>query len=145
MAAGAALAVAADLADDPELSGNAAAAGNATVQAILDFPADLRELGVAKGAGGYRLPGQEPGSGDAGRTLHRSLEREMLAADCAAAMVVLRTQPGHANSLAIEIDRTNWPEIVGTIAGDDAIFVAVRTSDLAGEVAGRLKAMAKYQ
>ena len=69
----------------------------------------------------------------------------MLAADCAASMVVLRTQPGHADSLAIEIDRANWPEIVGTIAGDDAIFVAVRTTALAGEVAGRLKALAKYQ
>jgi transcriptional regulator of arginine metabolism len=38
-------------------------------------------------------------------------------------LVVLRTSPGHANSVAVALDSENWPEVVGTLAGDDTILV----------------------
>ena len=38
-------------------------------------------------------------------------------------LVVLKTSPGHANSVAVALDNEEWPEIVGTIAGDDTILV----------------------
>lgn len=41
-------------------------------------------------------------------------------------LVVVRTAPGEANRVAVAIDRLAWPEVVGTIAGDDTIFIAVR-------------------
>ena len=41
-------------------------------------------------------------------------------------LVVARTEPGHASSVAVEIDSAALEEIVGTIAGEDTIFVAVR-------------------
>jgi transcriptional regulator of arginine metabolism len=42
------------------------------------------------------------------------------------ALVVLHTSPGEANHVAVALDRLAWPEVIGTIAGDDTIFLAVR-------------------
>jgi transcriptional regulator of arginine metabolism len=42
------------------------------------------------------------------------------------ALVVLHTPPGEANRVAVALDRLAWPDVVGTIAGDDTIFLAVR-------------------
>jgi transcriptional regulator of arginine metabolism len=42
------------------------------------------------------------------------------------ALVVVHTPPGEANRVAVALDRLAWPEVVGTIAGDDTIFLAVR-------------------
>jgi transcriptional regulator of arginine metabolism len=44
------------------------------------------------------------------------------------ALVVLHTPPGEANRVAVALDRLAWPEVVGTIAGDDTIFLAVKDS-----------------
>ena len=38
-------------------------------------------------------------------------------------LVVLKTSPGHANSVAVAMDEEEWPEVVGTLAGDDTILV----------------------
>jgi len=38
-------------------------------------------------------------------------------------LVVVKTSPGHANSVAVALDRQTWPEVVGTVAGDDTILV----------------------
>jgi transcriptional regulator of arginine metabolism len=42
------------------------------------------------------------------------------------ALVVLHTSPGEANHVAVAVDRLAWPEVIGTIAGDDTIFLAVK-------------------
>jgi transcriptional regulator of arginine metabolism len=42
------------------------------------------------------------------------------------ALVVIRTPPGEANHVAVALDRLAWPEVIGTIAGDDTIFLAVK-------------------
>jgi len=44
------------------------------------------------------------------------------------ALVVLHTSPGEANHVAVALDRLAWPEVIGTIAGDDTIFLAVKDS-----------------
>ena len=38
-------------------------------------------------------------------------------------LLVLRTPPGNANSVAVALDKANWPEVTGTIAGDDTILI----------------------
>ncbi len=43
-------------------------------------------------------------------------------------LVVIHTPPGEANRVGVAIDRLAWPEVVGTIAGDDTIFVATRNA-----------------
>ena len=79
---------------------------------------DLEELGVVKHHGFYALP---HANGDSARGLV-SLE---VAGDV---LVVARCLPGRASSVAVEIDDAAMTEIVGTLAGEDTIFVATRDS-----------------
>jgi transcriptional regulator of arginine metabolism len=77
---------------------------------------DLEELGVIKNHGRYSLPSA---NGDHTRGL-LSLES---AGDT---LVVAHCLPGRASAVAVEIDDATVPEIVGTLAGEDTIFIAVR-------------------
>ena len=77
---------------------------------------DLEELGVVKHHGHYTLP----------RT-NGTAVRGLLSLDQAGdTLVIARTIPGLASAVAVEIDAAAIPEIVGTIAGEDTIFIAVR-------------------
>ncbi len=77
---------------------------------------DLEELGVIKAHGYYALP-NALGAGPVLRVLSiRS------AGD---ALIVLKSEPGFASAISAEIDRNSLPGIVGTLAGDDTIFIAV--------------------
>jgi transcriptional regulator of arginine metabolism len=76
---------------------------------------DLEELGVIKQHGFYAMP---HANGDAARGL--------LSLDVAGdVLVVARCLPGRASSVAVEIDDAAIPEVVGTLAGEDTIFIAV--------------------
>ena len=76
---------------------------------------DLEELGVVKHHGHYTLP----------RT-NGAATRGLLSLDHAGdSLVIARTIPGLASAVAVEIDAAAIPEIVGTIAGEDTIFIAV--------------------
>ncbi len=87
---------------------------------------DLRELGVVKGADRYLLPAAE----DALTPSHFEDVRAFVKGYRAAGptLTVLRTTVGAAQSVAIAIDKGHWPEIVGTIAGDDTIFIATESA-----------------
>lgn len=56
-------------------------------------------------------------------------------------IVVVKTQPGAGGSVAFALDMAHWPEIIGTVAGDDTILVVVRQKELAESTALRLEAM----
>jgi|SRR5215831_18523756 len=77
---------------------------------------DLEELGVVKYHGRYALP---QANGDATRGLV-SLD---VAGDV---LIVAKCLPGRASSVAVEIDDGAIPQIVGTLAGEDTVFIAVR-------------------
>ncbi len=55
-------------------------------------------------------------------------------------LVVLRTSPGGANAIASAIDLSQWEDVVGTIAGDDTIFVACTDAAAMRRFRGRLEA-----
>jgi len=80
---------------------------------------DLRDLRLVKTREGYQeMAPEETGPGFnmlAGEFLNDVLRAQNL--------VVLKTSPGHANSVAVALDHEGWPEVVGTIAGDDTILV----------------------
>src|SRR4029079_7133497 len=79
---------------------------------------DLEELGVVKHHGHYTLP----------RT-NGAAVRGLVSLDQAGdSLVIARTIPGLASGVAVEIDAAKIPEIVGTIAGEDTIFIAVRNA-----------------
>ena len=56
-------------------------------------------------------------------------------------MLVLRTLPGSAHAIAAALDRTRWPEVVGSIAGDDTVFVAFADRAAIQRIRGRLVGM----
>ena len=77
---------------------------------------DLEELGVVKHHGHYTLPRTNGGP-----------VRGLVSLDQAGdSLVIARTIPGLASAVAVEIDAAAIPQIVGTIAGEDTIFIAVR-------------------
>lgn len=88
---------------------------------------DIRELRLVKTPEGYQemLP-EETGP------QFTSLATEFLTdVRIAQNLVVLRTSPGHANTVAVALDGEEWPEVVGTIAGDDTILVIATDSSTA--------------
>ncbi len=80
---------------------------------------DLRQLGIAKLADGYRQP-------DAALTDSALPPEDYLRGVDPAGpnLTVIRTAVGAASRVAVFLDRAGWPEIVGTLSGDDTIFVA---------------------
>jgi transcriptional regulator of arginine metabolism len=79
---------------------------------------DLEELGIVKHHGAYALPHT---NGEAARGL--------LSLDVAGdVLVIAKCLPGRASAVAVEIDDAGLPEIVGTLAGEDTIFIAVHDS-----------------
>ena len=58
------------------------------------------------------------------------------------ALVVLHTPPGEANRVAVAVDRLAWPDVVGTIAGDDTIFLAVKDAGAQRKVIGEVRKLA---
>jgi len=72
----------------------------------------------------------------------RRLAESLLSVDVAGdAMIVLHTPPGEAQRVGNALDLLVWPEVVGTIAGDDTIFVAVANAVSQARVANRLTAI----
>jgi transcriptional regulator of arginine metabolism len=87
---------------------------------------DLRELGVVKGGERYLLPAVEDALTPSHFEAVRAFVKGYRAAG--AALTVLRTSAGTAQSVAIALDKARWPEVVGTIAGDDTIFIATESA-----------------
>jgi transcriptional regulator of arginine metabolism len=80
---------------------------------------DIRELGLAKTPDGYRQIALEPGRPSLATIAPEFLQDVRIAQN----LVVLKTSPANAAPLAAAIDQENWPEVVGTIAGDDTVLV----------------------
>lgn len=80
---------------------------------------DIRELGLLKTPEGYRQVEAAPAGPDLETIAGELLQDARVAQN----LVVLRTSPGNANALAVALDKEDWPDVVGTIAGDDTILV----------------------
>lgn len=113
---------------------------------------DIKELGLVKvptGNGHYRYARPEqPSERDALRRVRRAFEESVMEVAFFGDLVVIRTLPGIAPGVASAIDGLHWPEIVGSVAGDDTIFLLVRDPQArpdpnspAGQLAGKLLAL----
>jgi transcriptional regulator of arginine metabolism len=103
---------------------------------------DIRDLGLVKrsGDGAYQRPGIEtldPGAALA--ALERATLEFLRRVERVQQLVVIRTGVGHAQPLALALDRAQLPETVGTIAGDDTILVVARGARGAAALVRRLK------
>lgn len=100
---------------------------------------DLRELGVAKAGDRYIVPPQEdvlpadPFAAVAGFVLELRTAGPSL--------TVLKTMTGSAQSVAVAIDKARWPEVVGTLSGDDTIFIATEDVRDQRKLTDRLRAV----
>ncbi len=102
-----------------ELAGALRAQGISATQVTLSR--DIRELGLVKTTDGYS---QTVGPSAAAAPGFESIAREFLRdVRVAQNLLVLRTPPGHANALASALDNAEWPDVTGTIAGDDTVLV----------------------
>jgi transcriptional regulator of arginine metabolism len=102
---------------------------------------DIEELGLVKTRAGYRLPeGAEP-MAPPQPTLAIVLKEFLTEVRQASNLVVLKTRPGNAHSVAVALDANPWEEVVGTVAGDDTIFIATPTARQAEVVRRRVRAL----
>jgi transcriptional regulator of arginine metabolism len=85
---------------------------------------DITALRLVKVDGAYRRPRRGIVSQDPNES--RIAEGVLTYEPAGDALIVLHTPPGEANRVAVALDRLAWPDIVGTIAGDDTIFLAVK-------------------
>jgi transcriptional regulator of arginine metabolism len=126
------------LSSQDELAERLAALGYAVTQATISR--DLEQLGAVKvrraGQLSYALPEQVTAS-PAPRlaAVFRDWVRSI---DTAGNLVVIKTPPGSAHLVGVALDQSEIPEIVGTICGDDAIFIACRDAADGRRLAGRL-------
>lgn len=108
---------------------------------------DLRELGAVKTPRGYQLPSVGTAArGEQARAL-TPLARVMASfiTDIRQAgnLIVLRTGPGHAQVVALELDRAGLVGVAGCLAGDDTIFVAVASTQRAKELSREMLRLAE--
>jgi transcriptional regulator of arginine metabolism len=99
---------------------------------------DVRELHLVKTPNGYRqMDGR--GSGREAESQFELLAGEFVQdVKTAQNLVVLKTAPGHASSVAVALDAAGWAEVVGTVAGDDTILAVTPDNTTASKVCHRL-------
>ena len=110
---------------------------------------DLTEIGVVKSAAGYQVLSAMLASGsetlpvDRISSLTATVRRLLLEVAIGGTQAVVHTPPGQASALAVEIDRAKLLGVIGTIAGDDCIFIACTTNSAAKSVARRLQSLSQ--
>jgi transcriptional regulator of arginine metabolism len=97
---------------------------------------DMRELGLVKTPEGYRQVAPPAGPDFSG--VAAEFVWDVRAAQN---IVVLRTSPAHASSVAVALDQEEWPEVVGSIAGDDTVLVIAPDNDAAARLCTRVLAL----
>jgi transcriptional regulator of arginine metabolism len=93
--------------------------------------------------GGDRRPAAPGETAAAGHRLGRLLADLLVSAEASANLVVLRTPPGAAQFLASAMDKVEYADVLGTIAGDDTVLVMSRDPKGGEEIARRLVALAQ--
>jgi transcriptional regulator of arginine metabolism len=97
---------------------------------------DLRELGAVKTASGYELP-SGAAAGDEQVAAVADLLRSITPAG--SNLLVVRTGIGAAQRVGLALDRSGWPGMVGTIAGDDTVFVATESAHAQKNLISRIE------
>jgi transcriptional regulator of arginine metabolism len=104
---------------------------------------DIKELGLVKvpspeGHYRYSLP-QDRIPGDLVRRAQKMVEDAVLSIDAAENILVIKTMSGTAQGVAAAFDDLDWPEVVGTVAGDNTIMAVIRNKSKVNEVLRRLE------
>jgi transcriptional regulator of arginine metabolism len=106
---------------------------------------DLKQMGLVKraGDGAYVRPGAERSGAVMSEQMRKAVTALVRSFERVDTFIVVRTDPGQANGLAVLIDRTKMSEVAGTLAGDDTILLVCRGLDNAVAMEQKLNAMVK--
>ncbi len=107
---------------------------------------DIRQLQLRKipsANGGFHYAVGALGKEDLSLMYKRVLEDAYVSADCAGNLVVVHTVSGMAMAAAAAIDSLDWREVLGCIAGDDTIMIAVRSEEDGPEVVSRIRSVSR--
>jgi transcriptional regulator of arginine metabolism len=128
------------LASQEDLAERLARLGFKVTQATISR--DLEQLEAFKvrrnGQLAYALPDQIGGAGATGPRLDAVFRDWVHSVQTAGNLVVIKTPPGSAHLVGVALDRADLPQVVGTICGDDTLFVALDTAAQAKALAAAL-------
>ena len=125
------------IASQDELRQKLAGRGFHVTQATLSR--DIHELRLSKGPSGYSLPGEDAESDESLPEIRDVLKSFGLEVRQSMNLLVLITTTGGAQPVAAGIDYEDWPEVVGTIAGDDTVLVICPDAEQAHALKERIE------
>ena len=102
---------------------------------------DIRDLNLSKTANGYSVPHGDSAVGVALPPVSRLVREFVLGVRTAQNQLVVKTIVGSAQPVAAALDEADWPEVVGTIAGDDTILIVCPDKEDARKLAGQIEEM----
>ena len=102
---------------------------------------DVHELGLVKTGEGYALPNGNGASDPTLPPVSRLVREFVLDVRPAQNLLVIKTAVGSAQPVAAALDIESWPEVVGTIAGDDAILIVSPNKKASSKLANRIREM----
>jgi len=128
-----------DIETQEELAGLLREAGFDVTQATVSR--DIKEMQLVKvpmedGRYKYALPAGQPKANNLGK-LRRMLADNFVSIDHTENLIVMKCLPGTANAVASLVDQLDWPEVMGTVSGDDTLLVIIRRKEDTGRIAGR--------
>jgi transcriptional regulator of arginine metabolism len=101
---------------------------------------DLKELGAIKTRLGYELPESEADGGEQMAAVAELLRNVQPAGPN---LLVIHTGIGAAQRVALALDRSDWPEVIGNIGGDDTVFVATASASAQKNLIARIEHAAR--
>ena len=102
---------------------------------------DIQELRLAKTGGEYTVVDSEPVNEPSDDSLRRIIREFLVDVALAGNMVVVKTGPGHASTVSQAIDEAGWPEAIGTIAGENTVFIAAASEKEGRRLERRIREM----
>ncbi len=111
--------------------------GHRVTQATLSR--DIHELGLVKTAEGYQFPADEGSANAWLPSIERLIHEFVYEVKTAQNIVVVKTSAGSAQPVAAALDAEGWPEVVGTVGGDDTVFVVSPDNKHAEKLLARIK------
>ena len=100
---------------------------------------DIRELQLVKSPEGYRLPDGSQGAVSVLPSVAHLVHQFVVEIQQVQNLLVVKTTVGSAQPVAAALDTSRWPEVVGTVAGDDTVLVISKDKKKARELARRIR------
>ena len=112
------------------------AAGIQVTQSTLSR--DIREVGLIKVRGRYCVSAEGRSTLTA-QSVRRAFQHLVMHSGVSGNILMVRTAPGNAHSIAVVMDAAQWPELLGTVAGDDTVFALLRDARMGRKVLKRIQ------